>query len=267
MGFEELPLVFFTVLTQMAIGLVLVSAVRQWAVVDGPGSRRQTEWLAALGLLGAGVVASFFHLGHPLGAVRMIVNAGTAWLSREILLVGMFGALLAVTLFGMYRQAVSGWQLKATALVGLLALFSMAMTYAPPSLPAIDNYLPVLFFGLTALILGPAIAVYFTPTQKQPLLTTILAVALVVGLVVYLVVPTIWLAGDRVMQLTGQQYLASPLYWLYILAGFVLPLGLLAWQKRIPLWLPALLLITEFVGRFIFFTHIVSSASNLGGLY
>jgi hypothetical protein len=36
MGFEELPLVLFTVFTQIAIGLALVSAVQQWAIAGGP---------------------------------------------------------------------------------------------------------------------------------------------------------------------------------------------------------------------------------------
>ena len=62
-----------------------------------------------------------------LAAVRMIANVGIAWLSREILFVAIFGVLLAVTLFGMYRQAVSGWLLKLTALFGLLALFSFSL--------------------------------------------------------------------------------------------------------------------------------------------
>jgi DMSO reductase anchor subunit len=143
----------------------------------------------------------------------------------------------------------------------------MAMTYAPPSMPAIDNYLPLVFFGLTALILGTAIASYFVPADKQQQLTIILAISLAIGLVVYLVVPSVWLSGGKVTALTGQLHLASPLYWTHIVVGLALPLVVLAWQKRIPVWLPVLLLIGEFAGRIIFFSLTVSSAANLGGLY
>jgi DMSO reductase anchor subunit len=268
MGFEELPLVLFTLFTQMAIGLALVSAVQQWAVAGGPAdSKLRFEWVAALALLAVGVVASFFHLGHPLGAVRMVANLGSAWLSREILMIGIFGVLVVVTLVGLYKQAAAKWLITITAVVGLLALFAMAMTYAPPSMPAIDNYLPLVFFGLTALILGTGIASYFVPADKQQLLTIILAISLAVGLVVYLVVPSVWLSGGKVTALTGQLHLASPLYWTHIVVGLALPLAVLAWQKRIPVWLPVVLLIGEFAGRINFFSLIVSSAANLGGLY
>ncbi len=268
MGIQELPLVLFTVFTQMAIGLVLISAVQQWAVAGGPTeSKLRFEWIAALALLGVGVLASFFHLGHPLGAVRMMTNLGTAWLSREILLVGIFGALVLVTLVGLVKNAAGKWLITATATAGLLALVAMSMTYAPPSMPAIDNYLPLVFFGLTALILGAALASYFVPADRQQALVIVLAIGLVTALVVYLVVPGMWLSGGKVMQLTGQLHLASPLYWTRIVVGLALPLAVLAWQKRIPVWLPALLLIGEFAGRIIFFSLTVSSAANLGGLY
>jgi len=44
----ELPLVFFTVLSQTAIGLVIVSTLRQWAV-DGPTGNIRGEWVTASG--------------------------------------------------------------------------------------------------------------------------------------------------------------------------------------------------------------------------
>lgn len=269
MGHLELPLVLFTVFTQMAIGLVFVSAVQQWAFSTGttPGDNLRLEWIAVLGLLGVGVVASFFHLGHPLGAVRMLANLDTAWLSREILFVGMFGGLAAITLFMVHTERPHKWLITATAAAGLLALFSMARTYAPPSLPAIDNGLPIAFFGLTALILGSALASYFVSEAQQPMLTIMLAVGLSISLILYLIVPGIWLSGGTVTQLTGQLHLASPLYWTHLIVGLALPLAVLIWQRRIPVWLPILLLIGEFSGRIIFFTLVVSSAANLGNIY
>jgi DMSO reductase anchor subunit len=267
MSHLELPLVLFTVLTQMAIGLALVSAVRQWAVADGPDANPLAEWGAVAALLGLGIVASFFHLGYPLGAVRMLSNLGTAWLSREILGMIVFGGLVAVTLWLLYRNANAGWPGKLAAAVGLVALFATAMTYAPPSLEAIDNYLPLVFFLLTATILGAAFSSYFTSASKQALAVSILANALVVGLVVYLAAPFVWLSGGTVMRLTGQAYLASPLYWTRLVVGLAFPLLVLWKMKSIPAWLPPILLAGELAGRIIFFTLAVSSAANLGGLY
>ncbi len=267
MGVQDFPLVLFTVFTQMAVGLALLSATRQWAVVEGPGRNLQTEWAAVAGLLAIGIIASFFHLGQPLGAVRMLTNLKTAWLSREILGFILFGALVAATLFMAYRQTINYWLMALTALVGLLAVFATGVTYAAPSLVAIENALPVVFFILTAFILGAATASYFAPASKQPLLTLILATSLIVALVVYLTVPFIWLSGGKVLQMTGQAYLASPLYWTRIVVGLALPLLVLGWLKKIPSWLIVLLLIGEFAGRIIFFSLTVSSAANLGGLY
>jgi DMSO reductase anchor subunit len=182
-------------------------------------------------------------------------------------MVGVFGVLVVVTLYGLMKNHVNKWLLATTAVIGLLALIANAYTYAPPSLPAIDNLLPLTFFGLTTLILGTAVASYFVPDDKQKWLTIMLAISLSIALVVYLVVPSIWLSGGTVMQMTAEGYLASPLHWIHIIVGLLLPLVILAWKKRIPAWLPVLLLIGEFAGRIIFFTLIVSSAANLGGVY
>jgi DMSO reductase anchor subunit len=268
MYFADFPLVLFTILTQMAIGLVLVSAVQQWAVEGGTSiNRLRSEWVVVLALLALGVFTSFFHLGHPLGAVRMLANLGSAWLSREILMISLFGILVLVTLYGLMKNRVNRWLVAATAVIGVLALIATSFTYAPPSMPAIDNLLPLVFFGLTALILGTAVATYFVPADKQQPLTILLATSLVLALVVYLVVPSIWMSGGEVMRQTAEGYMASPLYWTHIVVGLLLPLGILAWQKRIPVWLPLFLLIGEFAGRIIFFTLIVSSVANLGGIY
>lgn len=52
--------------------------------------------LLALGLLMAGLVASFFHLGHPVRAWRAAAQWRTSWLSREIIALPAFSAVVAV---------------------------------------------------------------------------------------------------------------------------------------------------------------------------
>ncbi|HRE28397.1 MAG TPA: dimethyl sulfoxide reductase anchor subunit, partial [Anaerolineales bacterium] len=80
----SLPLILFTLLTQAAVGVAVLAAVRQWQTADGP-QRPTAEWGTIAGLLIAGVLASFFHLGHPELVWRILTNVGSAWLSREIL--------------------------------------------------------------------------------------------------------------------------------------------------------------------------------------
>jgi DMSO reductase anchor subunit len=50
---------------------------------------------ASLALVGAGLLASFFHLGHPERAWRSAAMWRTSWLSREVIALPLFMALVA----------------------------------------------------------------------------------------------------------------------------------------------------------------------------
>ena len=262
----ELPLVFFTVLSQLAIGMALMSTIRQFATSNGAIGPVRNEWLVAAGVVLLGLVASLAHLGHPTGAARALVHLGKAWLSREALGVGIFLALTVLTGLSARKQANPILAALAVA-AGLLTLLFTGMTYAPPSYPAINNVLPFVFFLFTVCILGSGFGVYFTPESKRPMLTRILTVSLITALVVYLIVPCVWLSGGTVMALTGKAWIGSWIYWLRIVVGLALPLAVLAKTRSIPLWLPFVLLAGELLGRIVFFSQTLHSAANMGGLY
>ncbi|MBU2603108.1 MAG: dimethyl sulfoxide reductase anchor subunit [Actinobacteria bacterium] len=264
MDMRELPLVFFTLFTQTAVGLVLLAAVRSWVVAEGPDPRVRVEWSVVLGLLAVGVVAAFFHLGQPLGVFRMVSNLGAAWLSREILLFAAFGVVAAAAAAAAYRGSPRRWLVQVAAALGLLALVATGMTYAAPGMPALHNGIPLVSFGLTAVILGAAVGTYFAPEEMQRRLASIVSHALVAALLVYLVVPFVWLGGDAVMRATGQAFLSSPLYWAHVVLGLGLPLGVVWRTQRIPAWLPVLLVLGELAGRVVFFGLVATSAGNIG---
>ncbi|WP_027367907.1 dimethyl sulfoxide reductase anchor subunit family protein [Desulfocurvibacter africanus] len=261
----EIPLVLFTVLAQAAVGTVLVSGLRQHAAPGLAGDVRR-EWFTASGILLLGLAASLFHLGHPLGALGAIKHLSRAWLSREVLGTGLFLAL-AVAGALTAREKIGKVLVLTASLVGLLAVFAMGMTYAPPSYPALNNALPLVFFLLTALLLGSGVAALFSPESRQPMLCSILGVSLIIALVVYLVVPCVWLSGSTVMAATGKAWMSSPLYWGRIVVGLVLPLVVLWKARRVPAWLLAPLLAGELMGRMIFFAATVHTATSIGGLY
>jgi DMSO reductase anchor subunit len=80
---------------------------------------------AALALTGAGLAASFFHLGHPERAWRSAAMWRTSWLSREVIALPLFMALAA--LYGMTGEILLGWLAAAAC----LALFlCTGMVYA-----------------------------------------------------------------------------------------------------------------------------------------
>jgi DMSO reductase anchor subunit len=264
-GFET-PLIVFTVFSQLSIGLVCVRAVRQMVGAEAHQDKIRTEWIVASCVLVASMLASAFHLGHPAGMIKALTHLGSAWLSREALSVGILLALLVAGILIMRSKTNLGL-VMLTALVGLLAIYCMGMTYSPPSFPALNNVLPFLFFLITAALLGSAVGVLFTPEAKKPLVTQILLVSLIVGLVIYLVVPCIWLSGGEVMRLSGQSWISSPLYWARVLVGLVLPLAIIWATKKIPNWLWLVILCGELAGRAVFFANTVHSATNMGGVY
>lgn len=259
----ELPLVLFTVLSQAAIGTAFMGAVR---VVAGPdGGDAQRQWRMVAGLIVVGLIASLFHLGHPTGAPNALKHLATAWLSREVLSAGLFAglAVLAAIIADKGGNPVLAF---AGALVGLVVILSTGMTYAPPSFPAVNNALPTTFFLTSAVILGAGFASWFTGEARQPLLARIFTAGLIVGLVLNLVAPCVWLSGGEVMRMTGQAWFASGFYWAHILV-MVAALAVIWKTRTIPVWLPVLVLLGEFVGRAGFFADTIHTAVNMGALY
>lgn len=256
----ELPLVLFTVLSQAAIGLTLMRAVR--ATSGGADAAPQKEWWMIAGLMLLGLLGSLFHLGHPMGAPMAIKHLGTAWLSREVLFAGLFMAVAAVAVVTSGKTALA-W--LGTAL-GLGVILSAGMTYAPPALPALNNALPTAFFLTSAVILGAGFASWFAGAAMQPQMTRIFTTALVVGLVLYLVAPCVWVSGGTVMRMTGQAWFASGFFWAHV--GVLAASLAIIWKTRsIPVWLPVLVLAGELIGRAGFFADTIHTAANMGGLY
>lgn len=264
MSHMELPLVFFTVLAQASIGLVLLSILYGSVTTEGTRGHYLTEPVVALVLLCVALLASFVHLGHPLGALRTLTALTESWLSREILVFLILSGLLVVAAGLSIRDKfnIKLWQL--TAVVGLVALLAQGMAYAPPSQPALVPGVVLAQFVITALALGSVFGAWFAPDHRQSLLTGILATVLVVGLVLSLLLPGIWLSGGSVSEATGAAYLASPLYWARIIVGFLIPLLVLFRYRSIPVWLAWFVLAGELGGRIVFFGLTASSASFIG---
>lgn len=85
----------------------------------------------ALALLAAGLLASFFHLGHPERAWRAAAMWRTSWLSREVIVLPAFMALVAAYGWA-HWQGWSGTLLigVAGAAVCMLLFLCTAMIYA-----------------------------------------------------------------------------------------------------------------------------------------
>jgi DMSO reductase anchor subunit len=259
---KELPLVAFTLITQMAVGLVLLRVLLWPPSADTSAGSGQGEWIAALAMLIVAIALAALHLGHPLGAIRMLTNLGSSWLSREILGFGLFGVLLALIVLGGPALA-DGWLARLAALVGLAALLATAMTYALPSVPALSRAVTLVYFLLSAWVLGVAGATYFAGADQKALLTGILTIGVAAGLAAVLAAPLVCWRGSALLTASRRAALRSPLYWIWVgaLAG---SLGTLVVAGTVPGWLPPVIVLGEVAGRALLLNSPASSASRLG---
>ena len=91
-----------------------------------------TAAMVSLFLCGAGLAASFFHLGHPERAWRSAAMWRTSWLSREVIALPLFMALVAA--YGFFTFTNNSFEARASgvaAAVACVALFvCTGMIYA-----------------------------------------------------------------------------------------------------------------------------------------
>ncbi|MGV3653380.1 MAG: dimethyl sulfoxide reductase anchor subunit family protein [Noviherbaspirillum sp.] len=104
-------------------GADLLAVTGLAAPQDGPAFHALGSAVSLL-FLGAGLVASFFHLGHPERAWRAIAMWRTSWLSRECLALPVFMGLVFLYGAAHYAGAPAG---AAAAIGGLAALACLAL--------------------------------------------------------------------------------------------------------------------------------------------
>ncbi len=148
-AWDELPLVIFTLLAQMAVGAFWFMA---W-MFPPPFSLIP---LAVIGAsLGLGLFFSFAHLGTKRNAWRVLNHLRKSWLSREILFAGLFGAgWLAVTAARLIFHRPIPALTWLTALLGFFLVYSMARVYRLPAKPTWDSWQTNASFFASAVLLG-----------------------------------------------------------------------------------------------------------------
>ena len=126
-------ILFFTTLIGAGQGLVVVLALGVLVGVPMAPAFVSGALLLALALLLAGLVASFLHLGHKLRAWRAVLMWRTSWMSREVIVLPAFIALVALW-WWVLRWAgppPGPWLLPLLLLLGAGALWwCTAMIYA-----------------------------------------------------------------------------------------------------------------------------------------
>jgi anaerobic dimethyl sulfoxide reductase subunit B (iron-sulfur subunit) len=163
-GWEEMPLLLFTLLSQIAVGGFWAML---WMVPHAGDGTTLSQWMPQLlvGIcLGAGLLASLAHLGTKRNAWRALGNLRKSWLSREVLFTGLFGiGWLFTTLVTLiwHRSIVTGAAL--TAALGLGLNYSMSRVYRLPAIPAWNTWRTNAVFMVSTLLLGQSLMATLLP--------------------------------------------------------------------------------------------------------
>ena len=208
-------MIFFTTLAGTGQGLLLALVGVDWAARLGllaqPG--RGFHLIGAglvLLLCGAGLLAATFHLGHPLRAWRAVMMWRTSWLSREVIVLPAFMAVVALWGGLQWRGGAPSMAIAAiAAIAAVLALglfICTGMIYA--AVTVIREWaspLTPLCFGLLGLapgLLWAAALAGYAATALVPALA--MGALLALGLAALVRAATLWRNAKLVRKTTLQ---------------------------------------------------------------
>lgn len=260
---EYAALAVFTALAPLAVGglvgLLVSPALSQVLGID---------W-AAVVVLGVGflaLVVSLLHLGRPWRAPLALARLATSWLSREIILFGLFlfalacYAVLPVLKLGVLALYLVGF---AGAIIGLVGTVATGEIYHLRSRPSWDQWLAVASFPLGALSTGTLFG-FFVARQFAGRAGVAgagwvgAALLLVAALAVTCLRSTRRRPDSVEGDLSRRLVLGSSLWLLVVrVAAVIIALGLigLGGGAQFFAWIPALL--GEFADRVLFFKTVV----------
>lgn len=164
MGWNEWPLMIFTVLAQSAIGAFGICAFT--VMINAAGNEKNTlklerGMILISVLVGVGFLFSALHLGSPFKATNAFSRIGSSALSNE----GFFGVLfiicsgLAWLLAMMSKSAgLRKVLLLAGLIMGALVIWSMGVLYRMPTVPTWNYWTTPASFIVTVIVGGVALA-------------------------------------------------------------------------------------------------------------
>ncbi len=195
----------------------------------------RTSLYVSFGTMVVALALSFLHLNQPFRSIYALSNIQTSWLSREILTASLFLFLIALTAFLYHLKRTSSGVINkmilATAVAGVLFIYSMSRIYMIPTVPAWNNPTTITGFFATTLVLGSALALSLYSKNVKgslsnevkdkfpPFLESIILLAVLIKIVNYLLIsPEVSseMAGFPAQPLAG---IIPLLHWVFLLIG------------------------------------------------
>jgi anaerobic dimethyl sulfoxide reductase subunit B (iron-sulfur subunit) len=188
-AWEDVPLVFFTLLTQMAVGgfwALLWTLPQIWAFTEKTTFSQLMPSLFVGLFLGGGMLASLAHLGTKKKALFALRNLRRSWLSREVLFTGLFGIGWLVTMLEniIWRRSTIE-SMALTAVFGLGLVYSMAQVYRLRAVPSWNTWRTNAGFIVSALLLGQTVMATLLSYESKATGSIVLFLLLVQFVLIY----------------------------------------------------------------------------------
>ncbi|EQC1557718.1 dimethyl sulfoxide reductase anchor subunit family protein [Citrobacter amalonaticus] len=174
---HELPLVFFTVFTQSAVGAFILLLIG--GTLGQIEARRMAIGLfCVMCLFGVGVLLGVIHVGQPLRALNMLLRVGHSPMSNEIVLSAVFATLGGLGSLGLLLNRGATALCKAlvwlAAAVGVVFILAIPQIYQLPTVVTWRTSYTTVMMVLTPLIGGGILAGLFG--LRLGLLVSVLAI-------------------------------------------------------------------------------------------
>ncbi|PWW10980.1 DmsC/YnfH family molybdoenzyme membrane anchor subunit [Mangrovibacter plantisponsor] len=162
-GWQEWPLVLFTVLGQSVVGGLIVTGLGWIAFDNNPAAQRRVVrsmfflWV----IMGLAFVASVLHLGSPWRALNSLNRLGQSALSNEIASGSLFFAIggfwWLLSFLHKLPEAVAKFVLLLSMVAGLFFVWAMTRVYQIDTVPTWHTGYTTLSFFLTVALTGPVL--------------------------------------------------------------------------------------------------------------
>jgi anaerobic dimethyl sulfoxide reductase subunit C (anchor subunit) len=178
----EWPLLIFTLLVQMAIGLFVLLTTFRFLIAASTDTISFEYFYSAgysitLLLLILGVFAGTFHLGRPINALLAMANIKKSWLSREMFLGITFGLItLALSLVSWLEiRSFIVWNLLLITgtIMAIALLYAIARIYMLRTVPTWNRITVPLSFFSTSILLGSILFSILVAIQTPSLFTSV----------------------------------------------------------------------------------------------
>ncbi len=263
---QSITLVIFTFLSQLAIGafatIFLLDAYKRKA-------SKKATYVSLMSILAISVVAvivSVFHLSHPFEAYKAILNFGNSWLSREIVFYPLFILFVFFYTFVAKNDSIKktiGW---TAVVLGMITIYSTAMIYTIPAVPAWNNGMTMAAFFVTALLLGPVfVQLLLLVVDKKFINLSLYIIVVAIMAILMNVINLTMLKGGFVEAVeTASILTSSPFFWAKLIA---LTIGMFiagySFINNKGYTLPYVLVpflcffVAEFIGRVLFYSSAI----------